>query len=224
MTESRKKREFNLRELDILTTATALFTEQGLDNVTVADIANVADIGKGTIYKHFVSKDVILARLGNDFSERVLLTLAKKSKGKTSEEQMRNMLEICFEAYVEQPLMAEICQVYQHPSFMTRLPDSYQQKCLDLEKKYFEIFNGIIELGISNKELPNLPFDELILGSYATYTGALVMLQNQSRRCFSDAPQFSQTRFIEIIINHTMAGLFGRRFDTSSSEIGEVNE
>jgi len=224
MTESRKEREFKLREQEILETATQLFAEHGLDNVTVADIAKATDIGKGTIYKHFVSKDVILARLGDDFSLQVLDKVHQIDVTQTCSEQMRQMLSMCFKAHIEMPLMGEICQIYQQPSFLDRLPQEHQQQCLNTELQYFEILNRIIQLGKDNNELPDLPVDELILGSYATYCGALEMLQNQNRRCFTDAPQLPQDRFIEIIINYTMAGLFGRRFDVTNTASGESNE
>lgn len=224
MTESRKEREFRLREEEILQTATQLFDEHGLDNVTVADIAKATDIGKGTIYKHFVSKDVILARLGNDFSYLVLEKIQQIDPNKPCEKQMREMFEICFRGHIDFPLMGEICQVYQQPSFMERLPQACQKTCMNIENRYLEILTRIIELGKRNNELPDMPVDELILGSYATYCGALQMLQVQHRRCFSDAPQLSQDRFINIIINYTIAGLFGCQFDASNSTLGESNE
>lgn len=224
MVESRKQREFNSREQDILNTAITLFIERGLDKVTVSDIAKVTDIGKGTIYKHFVSKDTILARLGNDFSEDILSQLKQINIEQSCMQQMRHMLEICFNAHIEKPLMSEIFQVYQKPRFSERLPDNYQKRCKETESKYLDILNRIISTGINNKELPNLPVEELILGSYATYCGALVMLQNQFRRCFTESPQLSQTRFIEILINYTITGLFGHRFESSNPEFGEVNE
>lgn len=224
MNESRREREFNSREQDILTTAIILFTKQGLDNVTVAEIAKVADIGKGTIYKHFASKDVIMARLGNDFSRGVLTKLSQINTEKTCVEQMRSMLKICFYEHLENPLMSEIYQVYQQPRFIERLPEHYQKKCKEIEGEYLVILTRIIELGINSKELPNLPIDELMLGAYATYCGSLQMLQNKFRRCFTESPQLSSTCFIDILINYTITGLFGRRFDISSSEFGEVNE
>lgn len=218
MTESRKEREFRLREQEILETATELFKKNGLDNVTVADIAKATDIGKGTVYKHFVSKDVILARLGNDFSYDVLHKAQHIDENQSCAQQMREMFELCFKAYIEQPLMGEICQVYQQPRFLERLPTEEQTLCMNIELQYFEILNRIINVGKDNNELPDLPVDELIIGAYATYCGALEMLQMQQRKCFTDAPQLSQERFIDIIINYTMTGLFGRRFDVSNNK------
>ena len=58
--EPRKVREFRRREQEILDTALQLFLDQGEDSVTVEMIADAVGIGKGTIYKHFKSKDELI--------------------------------------------------------------------------------------------------------------------------------------------------------------------
>eukprot|EP00747_Dinoflagellata_sp_TGD_P058219 gnl/TRDRNA2_/TRDRNA2_151023_c1_seq2.p2 gnl/TRDRNA2_/TRDRNA2_151023_c1~~gnl/TRDRNA2_/TRDRNA2_151023_c1_seq2.p2 ORF type:complete len:130 (-),score=26.69 gnl/TRDRNA2_/TRDRNA2_151023_c1_seq2:89-478(-) len=56
---TRKAQEFRQREQQILDTALELFLEQGEDRVTVEMIADRVGIGKGTIYKHFETKNEI---------------------------------------------------------------------------------------------------------------------------------------------------------------------
>ena len=60
---SRKAQEFRQRGELILRCAEKLFLEKGEDKVTVEMIAEEAGIGKGTIYKHFESKDEIYLQL-----------------------------------------------------------------------------------------------------------------------------------------------------------------
>ncbi|NRA53445.1 MAG: TetR/AcrR family transcriptional regulator [Gammaproteobacteria bacterium] len=224
MGESRKNREFKLREQEILTTATELFSEYGLDNVTVADIAKTTDIGKGTIYKHFVSKEAILVRLANDFSENTLKTIQQLDQSQSCQGQMRQMFEICFNAHIDQPLISEISRRYHQASFFERLPEESKQQCLAIENEYMAVLSGIFEKGFANNELPDAPMDELLIGAHATYTGALEMLHSKQFHCFSEAPMVSQQRFIEIIINYTMTGIFGRNIDGLNAQLGAENE
>ena len=56
---TRKAQEFRQREQEILDAALILFLEQGEDRVTVENIADRVGIGKGTIYKHFETKNQI---------------------------------------------------------------------------------------------------------------------------------------------------------------------
>ncbi len=59
----RKAREFKRREEDIIQAAFDLFAEHGIEFVTIDMIAEEAEVGKGTIYKHFSSKNDIFAVL-----------------------------------------------------------------------------------------------------------------------------------------------------------------
>lgn len=224
MSESRKEREFKLREKDILSAATTLFLANGLDSVTVADIAKATDIGKGTIYKHFTSKDAVLAQLANNFSYDVLQKVKTIDITLPAKEQMREMLEMCFMAHVEEPLMSEISRRYHQASFFERLPEQAKTHCLAIEGEYFVILQNIFSKGIENNELPNASIDELLLGAHATFTGALEMLHSKQFHCFSESPSISQERFIKIIINYTMTGLFGQSMAGDINTSGESHE
>ncbi len=55
-----KKKRFIAREHAIVEAALELLIKNGIDNVTVSDIASAAGVGKGTVYKHFLTKTEIL--------------------------------------------------------------------------------------------------------------------------------------------------------------------
>ena len=59
----RKQRQFDRREAEIVEAAMSLFRDQDIDRVTIEQIAEAAEIGKGTVYKHFKSKDELYARI-----------------------------------------------------------------------------------------------------------------------------------------------------------------
>lgn len=56
---SRREREQQMRRQMILEAALQLFTEKGFNLTTVDEIAAQAELGKGTIYSYFKSKDEI---------------------------------------------------------------------------------------------------------------------------------------------------------------------
>ena len=55
----------------ILETAIRLFAKQGVKNTRIADIAEAARIGKGTVYGYFQSKDEIFAATFEFFIKRI---------------------------------------------------------------------------------------------------------------------------------------------------------
>ena len=70
-----KKRQFLAREQRIIDKALQCLLRDGIDQVTVAAIADEAGIGKGTVYKHFQSKSEILARILLDYENRIRVNM-----------------------------------------------------------------------------------------------------------------------------------------------------
>lgn len=68
---TQKAREFRQREQAILDGAQQLFIEHGEEKVTVEMIADKVGIGKGTIYKHFATKNEIYVLLMIRYEEEL---------------------------------------------------------------------------------------------------------------------------------------------------------
>ena len=62
-TAERRERDLESREAALLAAAAALLEREDWATVTVEAIAAEAEYAKGTVYKHFASKDEIYARL-----------------------------------------------------------------------------------------------------------------------------------------------------------------
>ena len=60
---SNRKQQFELREMRILQTAEQLLLESGEGDLTLDSLALTLDLAKGTLYKHFSSKDELLMRI-----------------------------------------------------------------------------------------------------------------------------------------------------------------
>ena len=60
---TRKEKEVAERKAHILNIAEKLFAQKGLQNTSVADIAQAAEFGIGTLYKYFTDKNTLIASL-----------------------------------------------------------------------------------------------------------------------------------------------------------------
>jgi AcrR family transcriptional regulator len=69
--EPRRERKKAAVRAHILATAIELFSQHGIDSVTVDQVADAADIGKGTIYNYFSTKEDIVVAFMMDFETRV---------------------------------------------------------------------------------------------------------------------------------------------------------
>ncbi len=74
-TASRREREKAQRRDDILRAAREVFFQRGFHTVTVDDIAAAAEVGKGTVYLYFDTKETILAHLLLEGLDRLVADL-----------------------------------------------------------------------------------------------------------------------------------------------------
>ncbi len=101
------------REL-LLQTAEVLFAQHGVENVSMADIAQAAGVGKGTLYRRFANKgELCLALMDaqlSDFQEAMLARMRQMVvDGESSMAQLDMFLDalVHFTA-VHQPLLCEV--------------------------------------------------------------------------------------------------------------------
>ncbi len=76
-TSERRAREKEQRRQDILEAARKVFSSRGIAEATVEDVAAAAELGKGTIYLYFSSKEEILAHLLLEGFDTLLRSLAE---------------------------------------------------------------------------------------------------------------------------------------------------
>jgi TetR/AcrR family fatty acid metabolism transcriptional regulator len=81
--ESRRQRKKEEARARIIATAIELFSRHGFADVTVEHIADVADVGKGTVYNYFATKEEIvvafLAGLERELQSKLLSAASKGS-------------------------------------------------------------------------------------------------------------------------------------------------
>ncbi|TGL41552.1 TetR/AcrR family transcriptional regulator [Leptospira perdikensis] len=93
----RKKREFAQRETDILNCAIELFRTKHPSLVKMDDIAKQLEIGRGTIYLHFKSKDDLMARIQYEDYVRLRTRLEKSFDEPSAIEMSRKAIR----AYID---------------------------------------------------------------------------------------------------------------------------
>ena len=136
---------FQQREKALLQSARQLFQEQSWDRVTIAEVARHAGIGKGTVYKHFSSKEALYARLVVDCSRQHLAEMQEISRTAPAEKAMRLVIRRAFELLHADPLQAQLCLLCDRPAFQERLEALYRDQFIELEHQYMTLFSGLLQ-------------------------------------------------------------------------------
>lgn len=130
-----------------------LLLEKGIRNLTVSEVAQKANIGKGTIYQYFQSKEDIVFEIINAYTSEVILELNDSlQKAATCREKVL----IFFDFFMnDSQKNKDALKVYQEYLGINLSSKNEAMSCYNTQcSQQFEIiFEQIIQEGIEKKEL-----------------------------------------------------------------------
>jgi AcrR family transcriptional regulator len=198
----RKIREFERREEEILSAALELFSGERWESVTVTQIAKQADIGKGTVYRHFASKDEIYARLALDFFNGLLERSRQIPLGNDPVVNMREAFRDALVYHMEHQEYANVRQYVFRAGFWERLSRSYIEAFEKLDAEFGAWANEGIKQGMQAGVFNVQPLQTVRLGLDALFNGAVSQLWGN--RCWMKVDHQS---YIEQIVDFAMNSL-----------------
>ncbi|OZB29410.1 MAG: TetR family transcriptional regulator [Pseudomonas sp. 34-62-33] len=167
---------FQQRESALLEAARQLFHEQSWDRVTIAEVARHAGIGKGTVYKHFTSKEALYARLVLDCSRQNLAELQGIARSAPAEQAMRRVIRRSFELLQADPLQAQLCLLCDRPAFQERLEPPYREQFVELEGQYMNLFSSLLQSSFRDLPLSPAHCQDLLWGVEACVNGVMARI------------------------------------------------
>lgn len=177
----RKEREKENRRNEILEAAQRLFFEKGLQSSTMDEIAEAAELSKGTLYLYYGSKeDIYLAVMIRGFEvlhemvERVL------REEKPVVVLLRRLGEVYLEFFNQHRNYFRMFTFYQHTHFHKQVSPEMLQCCTDQNQKTWTLVNDLIRRGIAEGMLdPELNPAEITIVLWSSGTALLARLDNQ---------------------------------------------
>jgi len=165
----RERRTAETRER-LFRAALDLFARKGFSETTVGDITEAADVGKGTFFNYFPSKDHILLAFGE-------MQLAKLEsaveEARASEEPMPQFLRSLGVRMTQEPI--------RNPGIIRTLLQAYlsttpvREAMMDLQKRVHALHTEIVRLGQERGEIRNdLPATEIAHVFRQTIFGTLL--------------------------------------------------
>jgi len=155
---------------DIAKSTCNLFVKKGFVNISVSEIAEVAGIGKGTVYEYFSNKEDIvfelMSCLQEDYDPRLHDNLEKSTSAK---EKLTHLFALYLS---DEPKAQTQRDIYKEFLAITLNNPSgaiieYQTTMMN---KYYQILTGIFQKAIDNKEIKKEALD-LIPSIFATMDG-----------------------------------------------------
>jgi AcrR family transcriptional regulator len=124
------------RREQILATAAALFAERGFHGVSVVDIGAACGVSGPALYKHFASKDQILAEMLVSISERLLAVgRARVAEAAGPADAVRRLVDW----HVDFALHHQALIVVQDRDWSS-LPDEARERTRALQRAYVDLW------------------------------------------------------------------------------------
>ena len=149
----RKKREFQQREADILKVAFALFEKNGVERVTINMIADKLEIAKGTVYKHFKSKDEIFATFCHRFVSNMNKELKVVDKSQGVFEQLDYLTSTFMNYCLENVSSYRTYKECQEALNFNNLSPEVKNDLQTLYQEQADLIADVIRQGIEEKTL-----------------------------------------------------------------------
>lgn len=198
----RKEREFQRREREVLDAALALFSDDGWQSVTVEQIAERAEIGKGTVYKHFESKDEIYAVLAAEFREAALAEVEAIDRSLPVLARLRQLIRVFWEQHRRAEAYQRLVEYCDRDDFRKGLSEPAQERLAELDARFQAVIDGVLQDGIDQGILPRKPLPALVFGPMAALQGAVRLLWSECQ-----GPDLRPEHYLEEITNFILAGM-----------------
>ena len=206
---------FQQRERSILDAALHLFHQQPWDRLTIAEVAVHAGIGKGTLYKHFPSKEALYARLVQEFSRRNLEQLTQQAAELPRLERIRKVIRQTFDVLMADPVMTQLWMHCDRPDFRQRLTAEAQQQFVQLDEMQLQVFIDLLKDFLHPMELAEQQLICLLWSLEASVLGVMARIATGSFS-FCEAP-FQVAEYFDRISDFIIAGLQGQAAQFSST-------
>jgi len=177
----RKEREKEHRKEEILDAAKKVFFEKDLATATVDEIAEAAELSKGTLYLYYKSKEDMylgvmmrgMEELYKEF-ERIELSTASTVK------KLIELGSIYKEYFIEHRKFFRMIHFLQAPQFHKQVSEEMKQNC-DLEgQRLWNVINNILQNGVKEGVLrPNFNPMELAVILWSNMNGLLLRIDNE---------------------------------------------
>ena len=169
-TADRRDRDFQQREAALLAAAAALSEDGDWQAVTVDQIAARAEYAKGTVYKHFASKDEICARLAVRQAADLIDALGRIDASRPFEPVLRDVLAVWWRHL--RARRARLAELARDGEVLAGLRPEARAALAEADARHAALLEDLVAIGIDEGALPLGPAAPRLLAVRALMHGA----------------------------------------------------
>lgn len=151
VSETRKQRRGVLRQENLLDAFLTLAAQHGVFNVSLEQIARHIGVAKATVYKHFISKDEILALVYLRFYEPLTQQLISLPSDLAVVPRLRRMVHLYLTYHLQDPAIGSFIMVSKHFVDAKKLSAPLAERWKIFQRQRIELADAIIKRGIDEQ-------------------------------------------------------------------------
>jgi TetR/AcrR family transcriptional regulator len=149
--KERREREKESRRQEIIDAAEKVFFAKGLEAATMDEIAERAELSKGTLYLYFKSKEELYLQIHLRGNRALTLAFAKAVKNKKKGiDKLRAIGDAYYRFYLESPNYFNAIIYYELKDYDLSADEGCVQECAEEGGKTLGVVIDAIETGISD--------------------------------------------------------------------------
>jgi len=184
-TKKRTEREREARKNDILEAAKTVFFEKGFQAATMDQIAEAAELSKGSLYLYFSSKEELYVSILVEGLE-ILYDMFEKAVKDIGvwEEKIRNIAMAYYGFYKRNKNYFQILFLLQHGGIATKISDSLFQICFEKGISCLNFLSWAIHEGMAEGEIDPAVPTELAVVLWGAFNGIILLYEEEEHRRF----------------------------------------
>lgn len=179
--QERKEREKGQRREEILDAAQRVFFEKGLQAAMMDEIAESAELSKGTLYLYFKSKeDLYLAVMIRGIETLHSMFEQTISQPKPTVELLSDLGKTYYEFFQNHRNYFRMLYFFQNPLFHKQVSEEMMGVCSQENQRIWKLVIGLIERGIQEKVLrPELVPEETAVSLWSNSNAIMFRIDTQ---------------------------------------------
>lgn len=205
--QERRAREKQARQEAILDAAQTVFFAKGLDQTVIDDIAEEAELSKGTIYLYFQSKEELYVSVflrGLDILSNQFQHIKDRFETSGADELLREARDIYYEFFIKYPEYFYINSLFYHGRIKDKISSDIWEATNERAKECLEVVSAIFEKGISEGMFRDIDCWKTAISFWGAATGVMMILEDEVDRKLANV---SEKEMLDYMVEFLMKGL-----------------
>jgi AcrR family transcriptional regulator len=147
--KERKEREKEARREEIINAAEKIFFEKGLAQATMDEIAEAAELSKGTLYLYYKSKEDLYLSVAMKGTE-ILYQLFSKvlNSGEPTMRMIANLGEAYYDYFRNHRNYFRMYYFFENPQVQSQVSPEMRDVCQESDRKIWDLVVALLQRGI----------------------------------------------------------------------------